>query len=393
MEEKQNAQKADRRVRVAVFGFGHRAQHLVKMLCSSYPDVFEIRWIYEPFTRLDETSIAEQYPLAMVLHEKWDETFDASVDLAVITTVNKDHVTWLSRFMLPGSPTKIFCEKPIVITKEQWWELFPVSVKADVFSGFVLRHAPFYQKIKELVSTKSIGDIVQIHGEEMLHHGHGAFINQDWRRFEELSGGHIIEKGVHVIDLMIWFVGKEVECVFAQGSNLFWTPANGASIRDWMIGRDPELFRQYVDTGIDPFDSQKDIPAAVVSTMKFKDGILGSLTLNTCAPNSMRRFTIVGTRGVITAHWEESKAEVTVLYQGVGKKQSSGRPAHRESYTFDGVGCHGDGDRHIIDRLAKYAQHEIVAMPSFQEALHSTAAAIAMEESMHCGKEVRVEHF
>ncbi len=377
-------------IRVAVIGFGHRGQHITDLLCSSHKE-FVVKFIYEPYASLDFDMILKKYP-DVCITTLWDDAYDNDVDLAIITTVNNDHFEWLARFI--PRKTKIFCEKPIITNESQLSACLRVARgDVDIFSGFVLRHAGFYQKIKDIISSKKIGAIIQINAEESLHYGHGAFINQDWRRFSETSGGHIVEKGVHMIDLMIWFIGSQVVSVFAQGENRFWTPENGNVNRTWMVERDPHIFQQYKAHGIDPFDSEKDIPATVVSTMQFEDKTLAVLTLNTCAPNSTRRFTLTGTRGSITAHWEENKGEITVLYQGVGKKESSGHPSKRSVYTFDNIGCHGGGDQHIVDELAKYVKNEQRADPSWKEALVSTATAIAMEESMKKNQVIQVTRF
>ena len=75
-----------------------------------------------------------------------------------------------------------------------------------VGTGFVLRYSPFYSKIKEIIDSGQIGTVVHMNVQENLHMGHGAFINQNWRRKKSLSGGHIVEKGIHVIDLINWYL-------------------------------------------------------------------------------------------------------------------------------------------------------------------------------------------
>jgi predicted dehydrogenase len=43
-------------------------------------------------------------------------------------------------------------------------------------TGFVLRHAPFYRKIKEILDSGKLGRIVSVEANETLMPAHGGYI-------------------------------------------------------------------------------------------------------------------------------------------------------------------------------------------------------------------------
>lgn len=90
-------------------------------------------------------------------------------------------------------------------------------------TGFNHRYHPAISEAHKLVSEGSIGNIYFIRAV----YGHGARrgYEKEWRRKKTLSGGgELIDQGVHLIDLIRWFVGRTPEWTFAQKRTYLWSP-------------------------------------------------------------------------------------------------------------------------------------------------------------------------
>ena len=73
--------------------------------------------------------------------------------------------------------------------------------------GFVLRSAPFYAKIHELLARGLIGRIVSLQADELPGVDVSSVMNRSpWRRYRDKSGGSMLEKSCHDLDLLNWLM-------------------------------------------------------------------------------------------------------------------------------------------------------------------------------------------
>ncbi len=365
-------------VRIVLCGAGHRAVEVASLLCTQ-SERFAVTHVVDPSP--DRARVAAAFPHRKIAYTKPDDELPDDVDLVIIGCSNAHHFFYLEYY--GPRPQKIFCEKPVVTTEEHLCRLLAWPPR-EVFTGFVLRHAPPFAKVRELIEDGVVGKPISVFVRETLHMGHGAFINQDWRRFKDESGGHVVEKGIHLLDLMAWYAGSEARCVQGLGDNTVWTEENGRENREWLNDTVPGCMKQYRSPGkgTDAFDSKKDIEAVMSITVMFRNNVIGSLQMVTYALNSTRSIVVHCTRGEIRLHWEEDTTVVTVLEQPIGKKANSGRPSERRVFTWAGTGCHGGGDRHIATSLLDHVLNGTPASPPFSEALHATSIAISAEQAM-----------
>ena len=83
--------------------------------------------------------------------------------------------------------------------------------------GSNLRYSPHYRKVKSILDSGAIGDIISMEFNETLEFNHGGFISGDWRRFRSDAGTHLLEKACHDVDLANWVVGSRASRVFSFG--------------------------------------------------------------------------------------------------------------------------------------------------------------------------------
>jgi len=373
---------------VFLMGAGHRGKSLLKLLLSNHPSTI-LAGIYDP----NETAIEnakKEFPNAKLCTTSLEMIGNVAYDvnLFMVCSINCAH---LEHCKFAAQFTKnIFCEKPLCIDRQQLQELKTLveENKLNFMTGFVLRHSPFYQKIKSL--TFSLGTILTMEVHDNLHHGHGAHIINNWRRYKALSGGHLVEKCVHVFDLINWYVcGTDARITPVKtatfGRKDIWckkNKSNGEFLKS--VYGDQNIFRKFPDDfeDVNPFDNDATILHASVSSIAYSNGTLVNFSMNTFCPSSSRRFNIVCTFGEIEAVWSNETAHIKVTERGSNAKDfRKGIPCETLTYDFGPTGCHGNADTTIIDHIVKTATSGETVETDFYDAYKSTLLGISLEEA------------
>jgi len=117
----------------------------------------------------------------------------------------------------------VFCEKPLAITVVEAEDMIRVAQDKKVILkyGCNYRYHRAIQQARELLDNGTIG---QLNYFRCRHGICGRPCYEDeWRVKKELSGGgHLIEQGVHIVDLFRWFIGEPVS-VFGKTATYFWS--------------------------------------------------------------------------------------------------------------------------------------------------------------------------
>jgi predicted dehydrogenase len=93
--------------------------------------------------------------------------------------------------------------------------------------GHVLRYTKYTQKLKELLDSGVIGDIVSLQRLEPVGYWHQAhsFVRGNWRREDE-SSFMLLAKSCHDIDWIRYIIGKKCNSVSSFGSLAHFRPEN-----------------------------------------------------------------------------------------------------------------------------------------------------------------------
>ena len=140
-----------------------------------------------------------------------DEEFlkEKRSDALVIATQDRDHVRMCIRALELGYD--ILLEKPISPVEDELYELLAANEKyrKKVIVCHVLRYAPAFLKIKELLDSGVIGKIVCIDWIEQVTYWHQAhsFVRGNWRNDQETSP-MIMQKCCHDLDLLQYYANK-----------------------------------------------------------------------------------------------------------------------------------------------------------------------------------------
>ncbi|CAH2319782.1 PREDICTED: uncharacterized protein LOC108697669 isoform X1 [Pelobates cultripes] len=154
---------------------------------------------------IDEDKLFEDWTVA-VEREKF-------ADAVIIATPDRAHKDPAIAFARRGY--HILLEKPMAVTPEDCCEIVSTCKENSVMLavGHVMRYHPVSQKIKELMDSGAIGDIVHIQHMEPVGHWHFAhsFVRGNWRNEKE-STFSLLAKSCHDIDLICYWMGKK-RCV------------------------------------------------------------------------------------------------------------------------------------------------------------------------------------
>jgi len=156
-------------------------------------------------------------------------------DVMFICTQDRQHVGHAIPALRKGY--HILLEKPISPLLDECREILKVAneCKRQVIICHVLRYTPFYGKLKEIIDSGIIGDIVSVQAIENVGYWHQAhsFVRGNWRN-SDLSSPMILQKCCHDMDILLWLTGKTCKTVSSFGGTYLFRPEmapDGAALR------------------------------------------------------------------------------------------------------------------------------------------------------------------
>ncbi|NVM43358.1 MAG: Gfo/Idh/MocA family oxidoreductase [Candidatus Lokiarchaeota archaeon] len=142
---------------------------------------------------------------------------DPEVDGLIISTPNFSHISVIREAV--KSKKHILLEKPMATTIPDAHEIYSIAKNYPaVFQiGLQYRYKAMYvDAIQEALNHRKLGDIKMIH---ILEH-RIPFLDKvkQWNKFNQYSGGTLVEKCCHYFDLMNLFAQSRPKKVYATGS-------------------------------------------------------------------------------------------------------------------------------------------------------------------------------
>ncbi len=329
--------------KVAVIGCGARSLAYAKPLVDSgevqIVACADPSWVHTrnmlDYAKVDEKTIR--------YYTDWQELLEkeTALDGAVVTTPNNLHHQPAIAVLKRKIPLAL--EKPLTTTMQDSEKVLDAvrENRSQVVLGFVLRSAPFYQIIREQVDSGRIGRIVSMQADELVMPGISSVITRSpWRRFAEQSGGSMMEKSSHDMDLMNWFAGGRPETVSSFGGSLLYRPnpslpescsdcpaqasclyykkpafseAAGDAVLQNSLDRD--LNRCIYNIDKDVYDNQ-------VVSIQYSNGILVNFTLafNCIGERGGRNIHIIGTKGRI---WGNIDSNLIGIHENLSNQTES----------------------------------------------------------------------
>ncbi|MBO5937447.1 MAG: Gfo/Idh/MocA family oxidoreductase [Clostridia bacterium] len=342
-------------------------------------------------------------------------------DALIISTQDASHYEITKQALLTGYKY-ILLEKPVSGNKAEYIELRDLAKEkgALLIICHVLRYSNYYGKIKEIISSGQIGDIVSINHTENVGYFHFAhsFVRGNWHD-EFASTPSILAKCCHDLDLIAWFVDSPCKTVSSVGELIHFRKENapqGAADRcmggckarkncpydaERLYITDPfykAKFVKYMQRTLTgkAKNSKADVVDAIrngdygrcvyycdnnvcdhqLVTMTFENGAKAVLNMNGFSDKMFRECHIVGTKGELIGYGTKLKMRIF----GSRPKNISFGPVS--------LGGHVEGDIRLVSGFIKLICDEITDLKditTIDATVISHDIALAAEESRKNG--------
>lgn len=148
-------------------------------------------------------------------------------DCVVNGTMDQYHLETALPFLEQGYD--MLLEKPLVNNREDLLKLRDVAAEHNcrLMVCHVLRYAPFYRKIKQMILAGEVGEIMNIQTTERVgaFHSSVAYIRGKWKSKEECNSSFLLAKCCHDIDLLCWLNNTTVPAsISSMGGRNFFVP-------------------------------------------------------------------------------------------------------------------------------------------------------------------------
>lgn len=319
----------------------------------------------------------------------------------------------------------VLLEKPMAPTAKECRALLAQKKKTGriLATCHVLRYAPYFIALKEVLRQGVIGDVVSIQHMEPIRYEHMAhsYVRGNWHDSKKTTP-IILAKSCHDLDIVRWLVDKPCESIVADGGLYLFKKENapqGAPLRctDGCPHEDScpysaiDIYARkkrhtYVFDGLDKNDynavlerlrttdygkcvyhCDNDQPDHYICGMLFQDGVTCSFTMDAFTPHGGRRTRIMGTKGFIDG--DMSSFCITDFRTGRKKRWNMKVTDIPE---YKGAG-HGGGDLALFRDFVEAVswQDEGKLSSSVDVSIESHLMGFAAERSRKSGRKEKIK--
>lgn len=366
-------------MKIAVAGLGYRAVKVLNYLFAAMPEAQVVGYV-DPDPVLLPQLTQQDAPRAF---DDVEAMLDGTqADLLFVGSPNHMHLDQIRTGLEAG--LRVFAEKPVVHSKYHTWqlaELLRTFGPDRLMVGLVLRYSQHIVDLTRLIAEGHLGQIVSMEANEHIAPYHGAFFMRDWRRYTKLSGGFMLEKCCHDLDLYNMIAGARPDRVASFGDRRIFVPENAP--------RPDEPSEQYVEkdslwngTG-DAFHSDGDIVDHQTALVHYENGISMAFHTNLHSPDKQRRFCIMGTHGMAEGEFQKGYLKVQSARTGavIADIDYQQQPdAHLDHY---------GADARMARLLTAYLREATGDLPvSALDAMEAGVVALAIDDARSSGKMV-----
>lgn len=370
--------------RIALIGAGVRAQAVVRQMLTLAKGRVEVAAICDPDCEVAEQAREKlEAPDALITNEIGEILARPDIGWIFVSSYNYLHAEHAIAAMKAGK--HVFAEKPLATTLEEAVAVCrTIRETGRSFSfGLVLRYSLFYAKLKELLTSGAIGKLVSMEFNETLDFNHGGHIFANWRRFKEFSGGHMLEKCCHDLDLANWLVGSEAVRCASFGGKSFFVPENAHRVAE--IGNNAEGLPAYKTWKgrhpYDPFGADSTVLDHQVGIIEYRNGVKATFHTNSNTAMPERRFYLCGTEGTIRAD----------LISGAFEMHRIGFDTVRENVELGVKGGHGGGDTIMASGLVASICDGAPPLATAADGLEACLVAFALTEAAEKGEMIDID--
>ncbi len=397
---------------LVLVGAGGRGYHAYGAYAAAHPGEVQIVAVAEPDAeRRERFSEAHGIPLDRQF-QSWDDlvTRPQLARAAVNTTMDRTHHA--STLALLKAGYDVLLEKPMATTPAECVELVRAAEQRGRILQIchVLRYAPFFRTVYDVVTSGRLGDLVSFEWNENLAYWHFAhsFVRGRWANSHS-SAPMILTKCCHDLDLLVWMLGRPQKVASFGSLSHFCAERVGLEIPDrctdgcpieaecpyfapriyierdpghWArdpvsLDHSPQALRHGLETG--PYGrcvyrADNDVVDHQVVLLHYARGLTASLTMQGASPVEGRTLRIDGMRATLFGN--EARTQLEVHDHRTGSVETL-HPALPK----DGRG-HGGGDAGVMhDFIQALQAGERHVLTSAADSLASHLLAFAAEEA------------
>lgn len=387
-------------IRCALVGLGNRGRALARIIRGLAG--IEIAWLIDASPdRATQLQAEFALPEARTSSDFMAALEDPAIEAVFIMV--PDYLHQLIAEKAFRARKHVFLEKPVATTTADGKAIAAAWLASGrIFQlGYVLRWAPFYQAVRNVIRQNRLGPIRVISLSEQLSVAHGASFLRRWHANADQSGSLIVHKSCHDFDLVCWLLDSRPRVVGSLGGlNTFHRPAPAAYCSQCTVRPDCP----YADTGLhenrtaaeraDPsafgldrcvFRLDDRIVDNQVVSFELESGTRGTYYLAMQGPRrSERRITIIGDTARLDGVFEDGKFTIASTDPNAEQIEWSTQVRKR--------GGHGGGDvASVIRFFDACVGRSSPPIKSVEDALAGLVFAASAEQSRLTHQMVTVE--
>lgn len=199
-------------IRVGIAGFGKigqiRAAEILRNPETELISIFDLK---------QHADIPEKY----LFCRSYEELLKSDIDAVFVCAYNDVLADFTIQALQAGK--HVFCEKPPAKTSEELEKVMGVEKEAGLVLKYGFNHRYHYSVIeaKKIIDSGVMGNLLWMRGV----YGKAGSIDyhKNWRNYRKISGGGIlIDQGVHMLDLMLYFSGREFKHINSFVTTRYW---------------------------------------------------------------------------------------------------------------------------------------------------------------------------
>ena len=419
-----------KKMKFAILGCGNRGQVYADYALQC-PDEAEVVAVIDPNpVHLKETGDRHNVP-AERRFENIHDFLAAKIECDSVVNATMDQQHYETSLLLIEAGYNQLLEKPIC-PKES--ELLDLEKKAkekgvSVLICHVLRYAPFYKKIKEILNQGTIGRILTLEQNEHVKIGHfiDSFVRGKWNDERRCGSGLLLAKCCHDTDLMCWINNESAPVsVSSFGQRAWFTKENAPKDSTEYCYNCPHTdtclySAQKIQLDVDEFPFQTwegmgkpvedvtyeekveylktneygkcaykfdvDLVDRQVVSVSFANGSTATLTLVGGAVRADRYIHIVGDKGEIEGHMIDEKFILRTFDRDKFDFVEEIITVSDDIVVSDKYGGHGGGDFALMNDYVRFLQgaDTSISITRLDDSLNGHKVVYAAEKSRRNG--------
>lgn len=371
-------------VDAVLLGAGLRGRFVYGRWARRHPDRLRVVAVAEP-DDARRAAVAREHGLSGdAVTRDWRELLarPRRADVAIVATPDTLHVEPALAALAAGY--HVLLEKPIAPDAAGCLRVVEAAEAAGriLQVGHVLRYAPFYLRVHELIASGRIGRVLGIDMQENVAYWHYAhsYVRGKFRN-RQIAAPIVLAKTCHDLDLMIWLAGAAPKRVASFGERTlfhadaapaadvparctdgcpvqascpwdavaFYLTADDDAARWWPlsdVSSDPSRAarRRALESGpygVCVYRADNDLPDHQVLAVEFANGVAATFAMNGTASDEKRTIHVTGSAGELRG----------VLHEGWIELRRHGAPQAERIETSASPLDHFGGDAGLIEHF------------------------------------------